>query len=98
MASRHVMHAAVVSPRIVKTDPTRQVRHWLGAGPIGIVLVPRDHAAVMRGLAKKLIVPKAHRATEQLRCRHHESRIPQQVMKPRANTPRSERVNHTRQR
>ena len=52
--------------------------------------MPRDHSAMMRGLAEQLIVPETHRASEQLRRRHQNRRIPKQVMKAGRDPPRAQ--------
>jgi len=52
--------------------------------------MPRDHSAMMRGLAEQLIVPETHRTSEQLRRRQQKRRIPKQVMKPRRDPPRTQ--------
>ena len=54
--------------------------------------MPRDDAAVAGRLGKDLVVPEPHPATEQLRRRNRERRMPQQVVKTRRDTPRPERM------
>ena len=88
MAARHVMDAAVLARRVVEARPAREVRERRRPRPVGIVLVPRDHAAVARGLAEQLVVPEAHRAAEELRRRHGEARVPQQVVERGRDAPR----------
>src|SRR5713226_1790705 len=64
MTPRHVMEASVRARRIVESDPARQVGHGLRPRPVGIILMPGHHAAMMRRFAKELIVPETHRAAE----------------------------------
>ena len=52
-------------PRRLPGDPPARsevngLREWLGAGPVGVVLVPGNDTAVPGRLAEKLIVPEAH--------------------------------------
>ena len=68
------------------------MRERSGARPVRIVLVPRDAAAVSRGLAEELVVPEAHRAAQELRGREREARVPQKVMKARRDSPSAQRV------
>src|SRR5438067_6927401 len=89
MTAWNIMDATVFPRRIVEANPARQMRHRLRPLPVRIVLMPGDHPAMMWRLYEKLIVPKPHRATEQLRCRHQERGIPKQVMKRRRNAPRT---------
>src|SRR5206468_3726590 len=96
MAARHVMYAAVLARRIVQSDPTRQVRHWLGARPVRVILMPRHDAPMMRGLAEQLVMPKAHGPAQQLRRGHQKRRIPEQVMKTRRDAPRAQRMKEHR--
>src|SRR4051794_27465621 len=58
VTARHVLDAAVLARRVVESDPAREVRERSGASPVGIVLMPGDHAAVTRGLAEELVVPE----------------------------------------
>src|SRR6267142_2051693 len=68
------------------------MRHRSGSGPVRIILVPGNNAAVMGGFVKDLVVPKAHCRSEQLRGGHQERRIPKQVVKCRTNTPSTKRM------
>jgi len=52
--------------------------------------MPRDHSAMVRGFAEKLIVPETYRPSEQLRRRHQESRVPKQVVKTWRDAPRAQ--------
>ena len=67
------------------------MRHGLGASPVRIVLMPSHDAAVSRGLAEQLIVPKSDCAAEQLAGRHEERRIPQDVVECGSQSPRARR-------
>src|SRR5215510_3855320 len=46
----------------------------------------------MRRLVEDLIVPEAHWPIEQLRRRHYKRRMPEQIVQPRGDAPRAERV------
>src|SRR5207248_11772316 len=92
LAAGHVMQTAVLAGRFVEADPAGEMRDGLRARPVRVVLMPRDYSAMLRWLAEKLVVPEAHSAIEQLRCRHCESRIPQHIMETSCDAPRSERV------
>src|SRR5688500_19648600 len=61
--------------------------HGLSPGPIGIVLMPNNDAAVMSRLVEYLIVPKPDRAFEQLRSRDGKSRVPKKIVKSLRNSP-----------
>jgi hypothetical protein len=76
MTARNVMHATIVAPRVVKTDPTAKMRHRLRSGPIRVILMPGHAAAMQRRFAEELIVPETDRAFKQLRRRHCECRVP----------------------
>jgi hypothetical protein len=54
--------------------------------------MPRYDTTVMRRLAEQLVVPETDRTIEQLRCRNHEGRVPQQVVEGRRDTPGAEGV------
>ena len=54
--------------------------------------MPRDDASMLRRFAKQLVVPKPHCAAQQLRSRHHELRMPQNIVKARRDAPRAQRV------
>ena len=75
--------------RMLSSRPIQQVRWAIGcgAGPVRIVLVPGDHAAVLRRLAEELVVPEPHGAVEQLARRHRERRIPEDVVERRRDPP-----------
>ena len=62
VAARYVLQTAVISRRIIQSDPACQVLHWSGSGPVGIVLVPRHDAPVSSRFAEKLIVPETDRS------------------------------------
>src|SRR5262245_44274642 len=96
MAAGNVMHAAVVAFACVESDPAGEMRHGLGARPVGIILMPSNDAAVLRRLAKQLIVPKANGAIEQLTRSSCECRMPENIVKTRANAPRSEGMKEDR--
>src|SRR4051794_10573799 len=66
--------------------------HRLRSGPVRIILVPEHNAAMMCRLVEDLIVPEAHRTADQLRRRHREAGMPEDVMQTRQNTPRTESV------
>ena len=70
--------------------------HRLGAGPVRIVLVPGDDAAMLGRLAEELIVPEADRPAEQLAGRHGERRVPEDVVKAGSNSPRAQGVKQHR--
>src|SRR5580704_10682028 len=76
VASRHIIQATVLSSGIIQPNPASQVSQRNRSCPVRIILVPRHYPSVTRRLAKKLIVPKAHRALEQLRRRHKERWVP----------------------
>src|SRR5437868_4258832 len=98
VASGNVIQTTIVARGIVKPYPAGQVSQRLRSRPVRIILMPCDYAAVMRRFGKQLIMPEAHRAAEQLRRRHSEGRIPQQIMKTRRNAPRAEGVKERRRR
>ena len=89
MTTGNIMHAAVLARRIVQADPTGEMGHWCCPCPVGIILMPCYHAAVMRRLTEKLIMPEAYRATQQLRCGHQEGRAPKYVVKSGCRSPGS---------
>src|SRR4051812_24596591 len=90
------MDAAVVARAFIESDPAGEVSHRLGARPVRIVLMPRDDAAMLGGLAKELIVPEANRAAEELTGSDGERGVPQDVVKARPNSPRAEGVEQNR--
>src|SRR6266850_2463919 len=96
MAAGNIVDAAVVARTLVEADPAGEMGHRLRAGPVRIILVPGDHAAMLRGLAEELIVPKADRAAEELTGRDGERRMPQHVVKAGPNSPRPESVKQDR--
>src|SRR2546429_297140 len=87
MASSNVLETSILASRVVQTDPASEMCEGLGACPVGVILVPGDNAAVVCRLAEELVMPKPHRAVEQLRCRDRESPVPEQVMKTRRDSP-----------
>ena len=87
-----VVEAAVVAGAVVEGDPAGEVLHGLRAGPVGVVLVPRDDAAVVRGFAEELIVPEADGAVEELRGGDEECGTPEDIVKCGAGAPGAERV------
>jgi hypothetical protein len=54
--------------------------------------VPRYDASVPRGLTEELVMPKPHRTFKELRRGNEKSRIPQKIVKPRHDAPRTQRV------
>src|SRR5271163_1554337 len=92
VASRHVIQAAIFARRIVQPDPAGQMSQRGRARPVRIILMPGHHSAVPRRLAKKLVVPEAHRTIEQLRRRNEKRRVPQEIVKARHHTPSSQRM------
>lgn len=70
---RHVMDAAVRGRRVVEPDPAGEVGQRLGAGPVRVILVPRDDAPVPRRFAEELVVPEPHRPLQQLRRGDHQA-------------------------
>src|SRR5215469_16633738 len=66
--------------------------HGPGSDPIRIVLMPGDDTTMTGRLAEELVVPEAYAALEQLRSRHCEGRMPQNVVKAGRDTPGSQRV------
>src|SRR5947208_812682 len=66
VAAGDIVNAAVFARAFVQADPAGEMGHGLGAGPIGIVLMPGHDAAVLRGLTEKLVVPEADRAAQKL--------------------------------
>src|SRR5262245_38742166 len=98
MASGNVLQAPVLLGRVVQRYPAREVRHRLRAGPVRVVLVPRDDAAVLRRLAEELIVPETDRALEQLRRGGQERWRPQKIVERGRRAPGAERVEEDRRR
>src|ERR1700733_6565843 len=96
MASRHIVEAAIVAVTVIERDPAGEMRHRFRACPIGIVLVPGNYPSMMRRLAKKLIVPKTYRPTQQLRSRHQECRTPKHIVESRCCPPGSQCVKQNR--
>ena len=92
MAAGDVLDAAVLGRGWVEADPTGEVAEGLGASPVGIVLVPRDDAAVMCGLDEELVVPEADGAAEELGGGDEEGRVPEQVVEGGADAPGAEGV------
>src|SRR5687768_11439055 len=66
MATANISKTAVVFGRIIEPDPTREVSYRFCSRPVRIILMPFDHRTVTRGFDEKLIMPKPHRAVEQL--------------------------------
>jgi len=87
VAAGDVLEAAVINGAVVQGDPAGEVLHGLGAGPVGIVLVPGDYAAMMRGLAEELIVPEADSAVEELRCGYEKGGTPEDIVECGAGAP-----------
>lgn len=83
VASGHVVNTSVFFTRVVQADPASQMSDRFRSRPVGIVLMPGDHAAVVSGLYKKLVVPKPHRPTEKLTSGHRNRSIEKQVVKSR---------------
>ena len=92
MAAGHVMQTAVRARRIIKANPTGQMRQRLRPRPVRIILMPSDYTAMSSGLAKQLVVPETHGTAQELRRRDGELRMPQNIMKARRDAPRTERV------
>ena len=76
MALGDIMDTAVLTGTLIEANPAREMGHWLGAGPIRVVLMPSDDAAVAGGLAKELVVPEPHGAAQQLTSGNRERRMP----------------------
>lgn len=96
MAAGDVMDAAVVASAVVEADPAGEMCHWLCAGPVGVILVPGDDAAVPRGFAEKLVVPEADGAGEELAGGERERGVPEDVVKAGAEAPGTEGVEQDR--
>jgi hypothetical protein len=92
VAAGDVVEAAVLPGGVVETNPASEVREGRGARPVRIILVPGHDASVLRGLAKELVVPEAHRAIEQLRCGNEKRGIPEQIVEAGQNAPGAEGV------
>jgi len=64
--------------------------------PIGIVLMPGYNSTMVRRLAEQLVMPKAHSAAQQLRRRHRECRVPQQIVESGSDSPSTQSVKEHR--
>ncbi len=63
------------------------------ARPVRVILVPRNYARMVRRLIEDLIVPEAQASCpEQLRNRHRHLGREDDVVKPRIDQPRSEKM------
>jgi hypothetical protein len=87
VASRDIVHAAIVDGAVVQSDPAREMGHRTGTRPIRIVLVPSHDAAMSSRLAEQLIMPEADGTTYQLAGRDTERWVPQDVVKTDSNSP-----------
>src|SRR5947208_2858686 len=87
MAPRHVIETTILKGAVVQGHPASDMRDRFGARPIRIVLMPGDHSAVVRGLTEQLIMPEAHGPPDQLGSGDDESRIPENVMERRLDSP-----------
>ena len=96
VAAGHIVQAAVVAGSVVQGDPTGQMGHGPSASPVGVVLVPGDHAAMPGRFAKELIVPEADCPAQQLRRGDGEGRVPEQIVEPRRDPPRAQGVEQDR--
>ena len=65
------------------------LRHWFGAGPVRIILMPCHDTTMHRRFAEQLIVPEPDRPSEQLRRGRCEGGVPENIMKCRQDSPRS---------
>jgi hypothetical protein len=54
--------------------------------------MPRDDASVIGRFAEQLIVPEPDGTAQQLRCRNSERSMPEQIVEPGRNPPRSQSV------
>ena len=96
MRAGHVVETAVVDGAVVEGDPASQVLHGLRAGPVGVVLVPGDHAAMVCGFAEELVMPETDRTVEQLRGGDEEGWTPQDIVECGAGAPCAEGVEEDR--
>src|SRR5882724_1000092 len=92
LTARNIMHAAIVTSRVVQSYPAAKVCHRLRPGPVRVILMPGYATTMKRRLAEELIVPETDRPFKQLRRRHGERRVPQQIVKRRRDPPRAQRV------
>src|SRR5258705_7939450 len=92
MAASDVMHASIFTVRIIETNPACQVGKRLGSGPVRVILVPGHNSPVMSGFAEQLVVPEANGAAQQLRRRHSECRVPEQIVEAWRDAPGAERM------
>src|SRR5258708_17159712 len=92
MAASDVMHASVITVRIIETNPASQVGNRMGSGPVRVILVPGHNSAVMSGFAEQLVVPEANGAAQQLRRRNSKCRVPEQIVKAWRGAPGAERM------
>src|SRR4026208_1241967 len=92
MTAGHVMHTAIVARRIIDADPAGEVGQRRGPGPVRIVLMPDNYAAMMGRFVEDLIVPEPDCATEQLRGGNNKRLVPEQIVQARLDTPRTQRM------
>ena len=92
VAFGNVLQAAVFLGGFVESYPAGEVVHGLGAGPVGIVLVPCHHAAVVGGFAEELVVPEAYGSAKELRGGDGEGGVPEDVVEAGGDAPCAERV------
>jgi hypothetical protein len=92
MASRNVVKTAILGGAVIQSDPAGEVGHGGGDRPVGVILVPGHNSTMVRGLAKELIVPEAHRSPQKLRGCHGYGGTPQHIVKTRFNSPSPQSV------
>ena len=92
VASRNVLQTAVLDRRLVECDETAHMGHGLAVGPIGVILVPCDAAALAGLLVEELVVQQTHAAAKDLRTRNHNAWMPDEIVKHRSEPPGSEGV------
>ena len=60
MTSRDIMKTAIFLVGVIERNPASEMIHGTGPRPVGIVLVPSNHSAVMRRFTEKLVVPESN--------------------------------------
>ena len=92
MAPGNVLGTSVLLVDVVERDPTGQVGHGLGPGPVGKVLVPGHDASEMGGLHEELVVPEAHSSPEELARGNEDGGVPEEIVERGRDAPGAERV------
>src|ERR1700730_4244398 len=87
MTPCNVLQAPVLPVRIVKANPAGEMSQRLSSRPIRIVLVPGHYSAVMRRLAKELVMPEPTLSAQIWSCRNCECRMPQEIVKTGHDPP-----------